>query len=199
VLLPGLYQHRHEQAARGSAHCSYVIITQAYVIMTDVDTGTGAAWERQHNEPHKAYAAFRVFRDMPAFRRDLPGITTQTGFSLRRLQELAVTWDWRERANTWDDACHRIEDAERLEAIRAMHEIHRKAGRAAIVKAMQALANYDASRMPISAVARLMELGAKLERSTVIVSVEELQGIEANLNGDDPWQRIADELAPESS
>jgi hypothetical protein len=46
-------------------------------------------------------------------------------------------------------------------------------------------------------VARLLELGAKLERSTLIVSVEELQGLDVGESDEeDPWERIARELDP---
>jgi hypothetical protein len=45
--------------------------------------------------------------------------------------------------------------------------------------------------------ARLLDLGTRLERSTLLVSVEELQGrVSQPLDGvDDPWDRIARELA----
>jgi hypothetical protein len=155
-------------------------------------------WERQPREPAREHEAFRIYRDTSPAQRDLTAIAERFGLTPRRIRQWAVQWDWRERATAWDDACHQIEDAERLEAIRSMHAMHRRAGRAAIVKAVQALGSIDPAQMPIGAVARLLALGAKLERDTLLVSVEEMQGVEVD-EGDveDPWERIAAELDPD--
>lgn len=166
----------------------------------DFDLGDLPPWERQAREPARQHGAFRIYRDMAVTDRSLALVAERVGISVRRCREWAVEWDWRGRVDAWDDACHRVEDQERLEAIRSMHATHRKAGRAAILKAMQALNAIDAERMPIGAAARLLELGAKLERSTLIVSVEELQGIEPeDTDDDDPWERIARELDPRNA
>lgn len=163
----------------------------------EFDLGDTPAWERQHGEPTKAHGAFRIYRDTNPAQRDIAQVAERVSISPRRAREWAVEWQWRQRADAWDDACHRIEDQERLEAIRSMHAMHRRAGRAAIVKAVQALSLIEPEKMPIASVARFLELGAKLERSTLIVSVEELQGVETD-DGDskDPWERIARELDP---
>ena len=167
---------------------------------SDFDLGDQPSWERQHKEPTRAYGAFRLYRDTPPAQRSIEAIAGQIDLSVRRTHEWAVMWRWKERATEWDDACHRIEDQERLEAIRSMHAMHRRAGRAAIVKAVQALNLVEPQHMPIGAIARLLALGAKLERDTLIVSVEELQGIEAedDEESEDPWERIAAELDPRS-
>lgn len=159
--------------------------------------GTESAWERRAGETSKAYTAFRVFRDLPAAQRSAAAVAQQVGLRDRRCQELAARWDWWGRADAWDDACHEVEDQERLDAIRSMHAVHRQAGRAAIVTAIQALRLVKPEDMPVTTIARLMELGAKLERSTLLVSVEELQGIEVEEDAiEDPWERIARELDP---
>jgi hypothetical protein len=163
----------------------------------DTTTTEAPAWERLPREPTKAHGAFRIYRDMAPAQRDIARVADQIGLSARRVREWAAEWEWRQRADEWDDACHHIEDQERLEAIRSMHAIHRRAGRAAVMKAAQALSLVDPEQMPISAVARLLELGAKLERSTLIVSVEELQGLDTEPDDiEDPWERIARELDP---
>lgn len=164
---------------------------------SDFDLGDQPVWERQKGEPTRAYGAFRLFRDMQPAQRSIGAVANQIDLSDRRTHEWAVQWHWKERTTEWDDACHRIEDQERLEAIRSMHAMHRRAGRAAIVKAVQALNLVDPQHMPIGAIARLLSLGAKLERDTLIVSVEELQGIEEiDEDSEDPWERIAAELDP---
>jgi len=157
-------------------------------------------WERLADEPAREHGAFRIFRDSPPSRRDIARVAEQVNISARRAREWAVRWAWRDRAEAWDDACHRIEDTERLEAIRSMHALHREAGRAAITKAVDALDLLQPDEIPATAVARLLELGAKLERSTLLVSVEELQGLDVEgPDGEDPWDRIARELDPQST
>jgi hypothetical protein len=153
-------------------------------------------WDHQSNEPPRGYAAFRIYRDLPPIQRNLARVADTANVSERRLRSWAQQWNWRERAEAWDDACHQLEDRERLEAIREMHSVHRKAGRLAIDIALRALGALDPHSINPTTIARLMELGAKLERSTLIVSVEELQGIETIEESDDPWDRIARELDP---
>jgi hypothetical protein len=154
-------------------------------------------WDRKPGEPTKAYGAFRIYRDLTPTQRNHRRVADAILMSERRIRGWASSFDWRERAEAWDDACHRVEDRERLEAIRQMHGVHRDAGRKALEKALQALSHLDPQGMHPTTIARLMELGAKLERQTLIVSVEELQGIDNQEEEiDDPWERIARELDP---
>jgi hypothetical protein len=62
---------------------------------------------------------------------------------------------------------------------------------------MDALDKLETDRLTPGTIARMLELGAKLERSTLTVSVEELLGIDVTLaDEEDPWERIARELYP---
>jgi hypothetical protein len=168
--------------------------------ISQFDLGDAELWDRQLKEPSRSYAAFRLFRDMAPHQRKLDAVGEAAGVKPRTVRQWAQEWQWWDRAHAWDDACHALDDHERLDAIRAMHKIHRQAGRAAVSKAIQALSQLDVATMPPSLIARLLDLGAKLERSTLIVSVEELQGLdEAAEDEEDPWERIARELDPRNS
>jgi hypothetical protein len=182
--------HRH-RATASPARTTTIVEAMVSAIVE------AAAWERQGREPARAHLAFRIYRDLPVAHRRLDTVASRMGVTLRSAQRWAEAWHWADRADAWDDACHQVEDTERLEAIRDMHAIHRKAGRAAMQKAMEALDRLPVDEMPPATIARLLELGAKLERSTLIVSVEELQGIEVDDDeSDDPWDVIARELDP---
>lgn len=161
----------------------------------DADTGQRPSWDRLPDEPSRAFAAFRLWRNLPPTQRRTATVAEQAKVNPRTARQWAADWDWRSRADDWDEACHRVEDAERLEALRSMHQAHRQAGRAALDLATRALGLIDADQLTPAHVARLMELGAKLERSTLIVSVEELQGLADIDDDEDPWERIARELA----
>jgi hypothetical protein len=165
-----------------------------------VTVTSAPAWERLPGEPAKAYAAFRVYRDLPPSTRTVESVVgtadvTQKG---RQLRYLAVQWDWRERAQAWDDECARVEDGERLEQIRDMHRTHRRAGRAVTLKAMQALQLMQPEDLPPAAAVRLLEIGTRLERLTLSQSVAELQGLD-DVAGEDPWDRVARALDPNAS
>jgi hypothetical protein len=137
---------------------------------------------------------FRAFRDLGPSRR-LDAVLPFTTAAYDTVRHWSARWDWWRRAEAWDAEQYRIEDTERLAAIRTMHANHQRAGRAAMRKALEALAELPASHVPAGAAARLLELGARLERQTLIYSVEELQGVaDEDAERDDPWQRIADEL-----
>ena len=152
------------------------------------DEGARQPWDRRQDESAKAHAAFRAFRDLGPTRRlaDVPG------FRIDSVRHWSRHHDWVDRAAAWDDETHRIDDERRLDAIRRMHDTHQRAGRLALAKAIEALRLLEPEDIPAYAASRLLELGARLERDTLTVSVEELQGVASlPLDGDDPWDRIA--------
>jgi hypothetical protein len=118
---------------------------------------------------------------------------------LRSVQRWSSQWDWLARATAWDDETHLLDDRRRLEAIRTMHDTHQRAARAAIGKALAALAATAPEDIPASAAARLLELGTALERETLTVSVEALQGVARAEHEPDPWEAIARELQGEDT
>lgn len=148
-------------------------------------------WDRLPDETSKAYAAFRSFRDLGPKRRivDCPGATP------RMARLWAKRHHWTARATAWDDESARVEDLDRLDALRSMHGNHARAARVLQSFALSALQGLDAGTVSAADVARLFELGAKLERLTLSQSVEELQGRTPTGASDDPWTRIANELA----
>jgi hypothetical protein len=151
-----------------------------------------AAWDRWPKEPPRAYDAFRRFRDAGPL-RNLAAVGGDS--NPRTVERWSAKWRWRERAVAWDDETHMVADRTRLEAIRTMHELHQRAGRAVMSKALAALNGTKVEDIPAYAAARLLELGARLERDTLITSVEDLQGVSsAAAAAEDPWDAIAREL-----
>jgi len=152
------------------------------------------AWDRRSDETAQAYDAFRRFRELGAA-RSLGAVATSTGRAMSTVNRWSETHKWFERAVAWDDEIHMLDDRRRLDALRKMHETHQQVGRAMQAKAMAALNALDPNQIPAYAAAKLMELGARLERETLTVSVEELQGISrSDPTAVDPWEQIAREL-----
>lgn len=148
-------------------------------------------WERVERETSRQYAAFRAFRDL-GITRTVDAVTALYGGSVPRW---ARAYSWVERAESWDDELARTLDRERLAAVAEMHRAHSEAGRIAREKALEALGSMRVDEIPPSTAVRLLEVGTKLERSTLTVSVEELQGLESgDDDGSDPWETIAREL-----
>jgi hypothetical protein len=150
-------------------------------------------WDKRPRESAKAYEFFRRFRDLGPLRTFEPLVDPEHSVSLQTIRTWSLRNDWKDRALAWDEEVHRAEDLSRLEAIRGMHDRHQRAGRLAQAKAIAALSEVQPEDIPPYAAARLLELGARLERDTLIVSVEELQG-RTPAAPEDPWEQVAREL-----
>jgi hypothetical protein len=152
-----------------------------------------APWERRPHEPARAHDGFRRYRDAGPL-RSLSSIAEQLGVHVRTVKRWSARWDWPARAISWDDEAHRADDRRRLEALRSMHDTHQRAGRAAIAKALAALHEIAPADVGAASAARLLEIGTRLERQTLTISVEELQNVALIAALDDPWDAIAREL-----
>jgi hypothetical protein len=143
-------------------------------------------WDRLPDETSRAFAAFREFRDRGPRRR----LADETGRRSSSHRRWAAKFDWRDRAARWDDHLAMIEDVERVEARREMFRTQRAAGRAAQRLAVEALRLLDSNTLTASDVARLLDLGTRLERE----ALEAQSASTFELSVDDPWDRIAAEL-----
>jgi hypothetical protein len=144
-------------------------------------------WERLPGETAKAYDAFRRFRDAGTTRH-----VSDFGPSARTW---AAKFAWQERAAAWDAEAHRMEDTRRLEAIREMDDTHARAARVLITAGLAALA--ERPKLTPHQAARLIDLGTKLQRATLLG--EHLEpaapmpvAVDEELS---PLERIARELA----
>lgn len=156
------------------------------------------AWERRSDEPPRAYAAFRLYRDDGAH-RTVQGVRERAGVSERTINSWSSRYDWRDRALAWDDELARTEDHARLEQARTMYDQHRRVGRVAIAKALAALQNLPPDRIPAGAAARLLELGIRVERQTLSTSPEDFIGMRDDIEVEDAFAALARELLPSAS
>lgn len=161
--------------------------------MTAQEDEAREPWDRRPHESPRGYQTFRRFRDLGPLRQLDPLIDEDAGIRLETLRRWHKRFDWLDRARAWDDKVHRLDDERRLEDIRQMHDRHQRAGRLAMARALAALQNTQPEDIPPYAAARLLELGARLERDTLTVSVEELQGL-AKPASEDPWDQVARDL-----
>lgn len=142
-------------------------------------------WERQPNEPFKAFAAFGVFLRLGPGRKQAQVAEQQQRRSKRTLEDWSVAWRWVERAGLWDahlaEAARRAEQDERERQARAIVTMARNAGqlgelelrkhyRRAADASKRAMARHpqgeddSAPALSTDAAWRLIEGGVKLER-----------------------------------
>lgn len=150
-------------------------------------TDERAPWDRRPGETSKAYAAFREYRDLGP-RRTLRKLT---GVNANNARNWSGQWDWGARATAWDDELAREADADRIDALRSMQSTHARAARAVQAFALAALQQLDAGTVTAADVARLLDLGTRLERATL---TQPIDNEPRQLYDGDPWAEIAREL-----
>ena len=131
----------------------------------DFDLGRHAGVGAPAGEPtraHGASASTGIWRRPSA---TSPRWPTRWGSRCAAAREWAHDWDWRAGPTAWDDACHRVEDRS---GWRRSGRCTTPTGGRAGPRSSKALAGAEpagprATSRP-AAVARLLELGARLER-----------------------------------
>ncbi|QBS38735.1 hypothetical protein E1B22_12580 (plasmid) [Thermaerobacter sp. FW80] len=73
-------------------------------------------WERLPGEPAKAYAYFRIYKEMPPSRRCLRRVAEKVlesstrpvklNSALTTLKRYSTRWRWQERVAAWDEYCY---------------------------------------------------------------------------------------------
>lgn len=131
----------------------------------------GEPWERMKGETAKAVEKFRLYRDLGPS-RSLAKVGRSLGISTTRCEELSVKWNWVARAAAWDDEQDRIARQATLEAVERMHARHatlavqllNKVGMRLMGSPENNVTAIDANRFTAAEVARLAEVGVKIER-----------------------------------
>jgi hypothetical protein len=100
----------------------------------EATTGRGKPWERMRGETFKAFEAFVIYRDLgparsvEAVKDVLQAGGTPKGVSL--LYRWSTGWDWRERAEAWDDYAdarkRERDEIERVESRKRLADEHMK-------------------------------------------------------------------------
>lgn len=133
-------------------------------------------WERQPDEPDRAFASFVAYRDQPSGTRTVANAAKSRGRSTSTLWEMAQKWKWRERVVAWDMENDRVARRQREEAQAAANQRHAAAGGTAVGKALTRLVGrgeegepgfipaLDEADLDAQDVARLLRVGVAVER-----------------------------------
>lgn len=120
-------------------------------------------WEKQPEESAKAFEAFAVYRDMGA-NRSLEKAGRILGKVKVTLEPWSSKFNWKKRAEAWDAEQDRIAREAQLSKIKKMRIQHANLANAMLVKAAKALQKIKTEDMTPNDIARMVDIGSKLER-----------------------------------
>lgn len=124
-------------------------------------------WERQHRETAKAFAAFRVFRELPPEERSLGRVAVVFGQSINNMERWAQMWGWHGRAAAFDRENDRIRRAAQVKAIEEMARRQAMTGvlmQSKGTKRIEKVTDDDIEELSVWEAVRLIEAGSRLER-----------------------------------
>ncbi len=119
-------------------------------------------WERREGESAQAFQAFAAYRDMGA-QRSITKVAQKLGKSRELIGRWSSSWNWRARADAWDDETDRLSREELKKGITEMRKNHVEIAKAMLVKAVKAMKNMPEKMSPRD-VATMVDVAAKLER-----------------------------------
>lgn len=139
-------------------------------------------WERLPKESSKQYDFFCAYRDMrytpkpapdggeplPSMditkRRSIRGLAVELNASHQAIEALSARFHWVERCDAYDDYIRERLQAKREADILKMHDTHAAIGAQMLKKALAALLAINTDDMTPGDVARLVDVGVKVER-----------------------------------
>jgi hypothetical protein len=150
--------------------------------VTDPGRGNGGMserirpWDQQAGETARAFAAFQVYRDLPAKSRSLERAASiyygqevgrtigGTSGKVRQFETWSSRWDWVPRVAQYDRHIDRAATATHAEEVAAMAARHAATAMRMVEKAAEALEKVDVDDLSPGQLALFFELGVKIER-----------------------------------
>lgn len=120
-------------------------------------------WDRQDDEPEKAYSYFALYRDLGRT-RTVAKAAAEVHKSRDYLHKLASTWRWVQRAQAWDREQDRLYSEGLAERRRDMAERHARIASALQAKIVARLQSFDPAALTPNDIARWLEVATRVER-----------------------------------
>jgi len=160
----------------------------------------GNPWDKRESETAKAYAAFRIFRDLDPGKRSIraacavgAGVVNPSPSRVKSWQQWHKRYDWAERAQAWDAHLDEIRQESAEDAIEQMQRDHIEAAQQlrhfAMISLRRLIERAEADpgyALPPVTVGRLLREATTLER----VSCGMPTAIERQETGEDGEQVI---------
>lgn len=127
-------------------------------------TSTDPPWEQRPDESSKAYQAFATYRDA-GVDRSIRGTGRTLGKSRAVIETWSVRHGWVARVGAWDREQDRLARVAAQRGRDEMNRRHAQLGAAILGKVAQGLVALQATAVKPADLARLADVGAKLERT----------------------------------
>jgi hypothetical protein len=124
---------------------------------------TTPPWERQPGETKKSWEAFAIYRDMLSD-RTLRKTAQQLNKNLTTIADWSKKFEWVSRVEKYDSYLDKETRKKREKEIVDMKDRHAKLATAMLAKAAKALQAIPDDEIKPQDVARMIEVGSKLER-----------------------------------
>lgn len=146
-----------------------------------------AAWDRQPNEPPKAYSHFCIYRDTGPD-RTLPKVAELCAVSLSRVKQLAERYCWTDRADKWDAHVRALHDRAYLAEVAKRGRQRAQAFLKLLAVSLRALDQVKLESATLAQVAAALKVAAEgmrleegLETSRVVMEVTDVRTVLAQL------------------
>jgi len=135
-------------------------------------------WERQIQEPEKAYAAFEIYRDAHE-ERNLRATAREAGLSQRTIEYYASRYAWVERVLAYDNYITRAAIIQRRKDVESMQKRHANTALLMQNKIVQRLNAVDPDELSIDQLGKWFDLAVKVERQAR--EIEEQPAVQVNI------------------
>lgn len=138
-------------------------------------------WEKYPEETPKAYSAFKMYRDTPAWVRRMKEVTAQlygdaSPSKLRQVYEWSRKFNWVWRTEEWDKHLDEEERREHIKNIKDMRTRHLRVAQALFtqgVARLRLMTEEEIAKLTLPEMFAFLEKGYSMERETIgVESVE---------------------------
>lgn len=119
-------------------------------------------WDKAPGEPDKAFAAFKLYRDM-GLERSHVKVAAHLKRHVRLVHRWSADWRWRERVEAFDVEMDRLEVQRNLIEVRKMRKRHADIALTVMGKALTQLQELKPKDLYPGTILKYIELASKLE------------------------------------
>lgn len=159
----------------------------------------GKLWERAPGETDKAFAAFRIYRDLGPEKRSLEAVATKVAKKALKgrgqptyIKEWSSQNKWVERASAYDDHLDEVRRAANERAIAEMSRKHAEGMRKIFDKGLKRIDDLEAEKIQGGLALELTMSGMKGERLARGLTTD---SIGQTVSGGEPSRPLADAIA----
>lgn len=127
-------------------------------------------WERQANEPEKAFLRFKKYREMGT-KRSLRALAHEENVQLSAIATLSSKYSWQERASAWDHHLDAVSQQSEIDETIAMKKRQislalkaQKVAEQGLEKLIKQIETDDGSQIRTMDLSKLLDTGCRLER-----------------------------------